>query len=333
MTAGPDAAPSTAEAPAPPEQPRRWGTPLLLFALTVVTTTLAGVGLARELPATVFFYQPLLTVLREPGALLGGLTFSLPLLLIFFTHEMGHFLVARHYGVAASLPYFIPLPAGLGTLGAVIAMREPSRSRGAILDIGAAGPLVGFAVAFVVLLVGFGLSEVKSAEDIALIADTVGVVVEGDSVAYALARWLVYGTLPPGADVWIHPTAYAGWFGMYLTWLNLQPFSQFDGGHIAFAVAGRHARAISLSVFGYLALLFGLTQNLLWISLLVVMLAMTGLIGLSHPPAIEDRPLTPRQKLTAFVCALVFLGTFVPNPWHELDPAELSLAPAVEVTR
>jgi membrane-associated protease RseP (regulator of RpoE activity) len=323
----------TSRPEAPAAERQRWRLPALLFALTVVTTTLAGVGLAHELATTVVFYEPLLLVLRDPSALLGGLSFSLPLLLIFSMHEMGHFLVARHYGVQASLPFFIPLPAGLGTLGAVIAMREPSRSRGTILDIGAAGPLVGFCFAFGVLLIGFALSDVKSAEEIALIANTRGVVVEGDSIVYALARWLVYGTLPPGSDVWIHPTAWAGWFGMYLTWLNLQPFSQFDGGHVAFAVAGRHARAISLAVLGSLVLLFGLTQNLLWISLLVVMLVMTGLIGLTHPPAIEDRPLTPRQKLIAFVCALVFIGTFVPNPWHESDPTALAPAPVIEVNR
>jgi len=337
------AAPPAEEGASAPPSPRGrpWVLHIGLFLLTGITTTLAGVRFANEIPpdiggegfvaeilAGLLFYRELLFAMEEPARLLSGFTFSVPLLAVFLCHEMGHFLAARHYRVDASLPYFIPVPFALGTLGAVIAMRAPSKDRGALLDIGAAGPLVGFVVAFVVLLIGFALSDVKTAAEIAQIADGKAVIIEGDSAVYALARWMIFGTLPPGDDVWIHPTAWAGWFGMFLTWLNLQPFSQFDGGHIAYALVGRHARAITFVVFGYLAILAAITLNPNWVALALIMVVLSRFIGLSHPPIDDPRPLRPRHKLIAFVSTLVFLGTFVYNPLRAHPAAEAAMSDA-----
>jgi len=309
------------------EQPRsRWAMQLGLFLLTCVSTTLAGVGIAHSIPFTLidFVSDPPFIVaglvvqalVHRPALLLDGLGFSLPLMSIFLTHEMGHYLTARYYRVPASLPYFIPLPLGLGTLGAVIGMRPDANDRRVMLEIGAAGPLAGFVVAFVVLLLGFSWSDVKSAAELAVLAQGGGIVVEGDSLIYAFARWLVHGSLEPGADVWIHPTAWAGWVGLYLTWFNLQPFSQFDGGHVAAAVFGKRARWLSLSVFLYLPLLFVFTFNAFWLVLAVIMALIGRGIGYTHPPLYDERPLQRRQVIIAVLCALLFVTTVVPNPWH-----------------
>ena len=302
---------------------------LLLFLLTVVTTTLAGVGIAHDLPFSLLSFSTkapfvglgavLQALWSQPKLFIDGLTFSFPLMAILLTHEMGHYLVARYYGVPASLPYFIPLPLGLGTLGAVIGMRVDGGHRGVLLEIGAAGPIAGFVLAFVVLLVGFSLSEVKTAQELATIANGGGLVVEGDSLVYAFARWLIYGTLAPGSDVWIHPTVWAGWVGMYLTWFNLQPFGQFDGGHVAAAVLGDKAKWLARGVFVYLGLLFVITLNPFWIVLSIIMVIIGQFIGVQHPPLDAFQPLTLRHKTIALISVLLFFVTLVPNPWHQVE--------------
>ncbi|MFH1811070.1 MAG: site-2 protease family protein [Pseudomonadota bacterium] len=320
--------------PLPPQwpAPHPWRLQALLLALTAVTTTLAGVGIAHAIPFSLLdvareapYLLPglvLRQVAADPVLLVDGLGFSLPLLAILLTHEMGHYLTARVYRVPASLPFFIPMPMGLGTMGAVISMRASSHDRRALLDIGASGPLVGFVVAFGVLLLGFARSEVKGPADLAALSALGGVVVEGDSLAYALARWLVHGSLESGADVWIHPTAWAGWVGLYLTWFNLQPFSQFDGGHVATALLGRRAVWLSLAVFIYLPLMFVLTWNAFWLVLTVLMAVMGRFIGYTHPPVVDARPLGLRRTVIAVLCTVLFVATLVPDPWHEAEVPE-----------
>src|SRR5512139_110235 len=127
-------------------------TNVALFLATLLSTLWAG-----------FTLSPLAE--RAPtvaNVLRGGLPFAASLVAILFTHEMGHYLLARRYGVKATLPYFIPVPFGAGTLGAVIRMRSAIPSRRATLDIGAAGPLAGLALAIPLLVLGLGLSEVRA---------------------------------------------------------------------------------------------------------------------------------------------------------------------------
>lgn len=311
-----------------PPAKSRLGLQLSLLALTCLTTTFAGVGIAHGLAFSLLSFSPaapfvglgpvLNAIVTKPQLLVDGLAFSAPLMAILLVHEMGHYLVARSYGVAASLPYFIPFPMGLGTLGAIIGMRANTRDRGVLLDIGAAGPMAGFVVAFVVLLVGFAHSEVKTAAELSAFAAGGNLVVEGDSLIYGLARWLVHGRLAPGADVWIHPTVWAGWVGLYLTWFNLQPFGQFDGGHVSAAVFGPRAIWLARGVFVYLGLLFVLSFNFFWLVLSVIMVVLGQFIGVAHPPLDPLPPLRWRHKLVAGICALLFFGTLVPNPWHQV---------------
>ena len=163
-----------------------------------------------------------------------GLSYSVPLMLILLCHELGHYFVARAHGVPASLPYFIPLPPvlGFGTMGAVIGMRQVTADRRKLIDIGAAGPLAGLAVAVPVLIYGLSLSPVLPLHP--------GGMQEGNSLLYGLLKLVTKGDWLPSAthDVNLHPTAFAGWAGLLVTMINLLPIGQLDGGHIATAYFG-----------------------------------------------------------------------------------------------
>jgi membrane-associated protease RseP (regulator of RpoE activity) len=209
-------------APAAPN----YATHLALFAATFASMMYVGAG-------------------PEAGSsMLRGWKFAVPLLLILAVHELGHFVFAKVHRVDASLPYFLPFPLSmLGTLGAVIAMRGPPRSRNALLDVGASGPIAGMLVAIPVLVVGLRLSHV---EPVALHGS--GSLDEGQSLFYLAMKWVVLGPIPNGYDVALHPTAFAGWAGLLMTMLNLIPVGQLDGGHVAYALLGNKADRLSVWV-------------------------------------------------------------------------------------
>ncbi len=259
-----------------------------------------------------------------------GWTFAVPLLTILLCHEFGHYIAARLHRVPASLPYFIPIPLALGTFGAVITMPERIRTRNAVLDIGAAGPLAGIIVAIPILLVGLSLSPVLPTPES-------NYAVEGQSLLYALLKYLVHGPIPAGHDVFLHPTAAAGWAGLLLTMLNLIPFGQLDGGHIAYALLGqRHAKLGRAIRWGVLALFVGelawfvipvllgssklplslaisnSTVWLVWFGLLSLMKRLQR--GYEHPPT-DDRTLSPGRRWVAWGCLLLFLALFMPVPF------------------
>ncbi len=296
---------------------------VLLFLATVVTTLWMGFELSPA-PA------PDLTL---SNVVRGGFPFAGSLVAILFTHEMGHYVLARRYGVRATLPYFIPVPFGAGTLGAVIRMRSPIPSRRATLDIGAAGPLAGLAVAVPLLLLGLSLSEVR--ETGAAVATTAsplqspyalvrallahqpiqgaagGVELFGDSALTWAAGRLVFGALPPGHDVFLHPVALAAWLGLLVTTLNLVPLGQLDGGHVVYALLGRRrARVVGRIVSAGL-----LVAGLLWTWSWLLWWALTRLaIGLGHPPAVVEEPLGAGRKAIAWLSLVLFIATFVPVP-------------------
>src|SRR5262249_19738430 len=157
----------------------------------------------------------------------GGPVYAATLLGILLTHEMGHYVVARRHGIDVSLPYFIPVPFALGTMGAVIRMRSPIPTRDALIDVGAAGPLAGLAVAVPLLLWGLAESPVTPIPP--------GGAIEGNSLGYLVCKLLVKGRVLPGdgLDVQLSPMAMAAWVGLLVTFINLIPLAQLDGGHIA----------------------------------------------------------------------------------------------------
>jgi membrane-associated protease RseP (regulator of RpoE activity) len=281
----------------PPPPPRRWIN-YVLFAVTFVTTLLAGAGQEGV---------TLQTLAASPLSIFRGLPFSLTLMGILLAHEMGHFIMARRHGVDATLPYFIPAPFGIGTFGAVIKMRSPLRSRNALIDIGAAGPIAGMIVAIPASYIGLVLSDVKPITD----AMTGGITL-GDSLLFKGMQYLIHGPLKPGYDVFLHPVAFAGWIGMLVTMLNLLPVGQLDGGHVSYAVFGPNAIWVSRIVFLVIVLL----SIFSWFGWITWALLMLLVIRLRHPPIYETVPtrLDRGRTVVAFVTLVLFVLTFMPSP-------------------
>jgi membrane-associated protease RseP (regulator of RpoE activity) len=268
------------------------------------------------------------------GNVSDAMAFSLSLVAILGSHEMGHWVLARRHGVDASLPYFIPLPHfGFGTLGAVIRIRSRIPTRNALVDIGAAGPLAGFLVTIPILLWGYSHAQVvdvplttssfpplESAFPMARTLfryfvsgqapESVGETF-GDNLLTLLIQQLTVGTLPAGKDLAANPYIIAGWFGCIVTTLNLIPIGQLDGGHLAFANLGGRAVAVGrVAAVGLLGLvLFFNVSWLLW--LLVVTLA----VGFRHPDVERpEEPLDAKRVGICIACAVVFALCFIPSP-------------------
>lgn len=289
-----------------------WTMHALLFAAVLITTTLSGAVVANALPSDLRNWRPE-TLL---GAFPAGLSFSLPLLAILLCHELGHYLTARRYQLNVSPPYFIPglpPPGGIGTFGAFIRLRTIVNDRRQLLDVGAAGPIAGFVVALPILWIGLAHSHAISDAPIGgMVVPWVGGVMPlGDSVLTWLVRRLVWGDVP---TVMLHPIAFAGWFGMFVTMLNLLPMAQLDGGHIVFAATTRWHQRIARA-FWVVVMLLGWY----WIGWLlwgfIVLVVSRG--QLRHPPVLDAyRPL-PRSRLWLLLASLLlFLLTFAPAPFR-----------------
>jgi membrane-associated protease RseP (regulator of RpoE activity) len=266
----------------------------------------------------------------------GAVAFSLCLVAILGSHEMGHWLLARRHGVNASLPYFIPLPHfGFGTLGAVIRIRSPIPTRNALVDIGAAGPLAGFLVSIPILVWGYTHARIVDVPvDVATTFPPLesafrmvpyivrhltsggdeggtGNLSFGDNLLTLLIQRFTVGPLPPGRDVLANPFIVAGWFGCIVTTLNLIPIGQLDGGHLAFAnLGGRAVRVGKVAALGLLGLV--LFFNVFWFLWLVVV---TIAVGFRHPQV--ERPgetLDGWRIAICIACVGVFLLCFIPSP-------------------
>jgi membrane-associated protease RseP (regulator of RpoE activity) len=303
--------------------------PAALFAATVLSVFYAGATqhLARRPESYVeaaFTQHGILSGLRALAWALGqGWRFAIPLLAILVTHELGHYLLARHHRVPASLPMFVPFPSILGTMGAVISMR-PIGSRNALVDIGAAGPLAGLVLAIPITAVGLALSPIEPLAP--------GGLLEGDSLLYLLLKRLVCGPIPAGYDVQLHAFAFAGWTGLFMTMLNLLPVGQLDGGHVTYALFGRRADRWSrwfigallgyaLALSAYIALTTPAGQlsldhfqpALIWGPWALVTRVLLRVSGDEHPPAGDD-PLTPSRRAIALLCLALFALLFMPLP-------------------
>jgi membrane-associated protease RseP (regulator of RpoE activity) len=277
------------------------------------------------------------------SAVNGSLIFSLSLVLILGSHEMGHYILARIHKVDTSLPYFIPLPLlGVGTLGAVIRIRGRIPDRNALVDIGAAGPLAGLLVA--IPLLAFGLSHSKIVDlpveppgflgesslwSLAhrgveyLIAKWSGlrlpemgavraeVYLFGDNLLIRALRYLVLGPIPAGKDIQEHPMVIAGWFGLLVTMLNLVPIGQLDGGHLTHALFGDRARTIG-KLMALIMLGLCIFYSAGWLLWLIVT---SKFIGFKHPPVVDNEaPLSRGRKLTCAICFVGLLLCVIPVP-------------------
>jgi len=265
-------------------QPRiHYVRPLILFLLTVFSTFLAG-----------------------------GWEYAVPVMSILLFHEFGHYLQCRRYGVPSTLPYFIPMPlTPFGTMGAVIVQKSSVANRKQLFDIAISGPLAGLVLAIPALIWGLSRSSVEP------IPFGKPYLRFGEPL---LIQWVIhwkFGPIDPGYDTLLHPVAFAGWVGIFITALNLFPIGQLDGGHMLYCLLGKPARMISLwiwraAVGWILYTLWRGTDNLAgWL----VMLALIGMMGVRHPPTANDNvPLGPVRTILGWITLpFIFIG-FTPNP-------------------
>ena len=304
---------------------------LSLFLVTLFTTTVVGgchylsfeQGLNPPAPPSdplqvpegavaigLFILREIMVLLGDPLFYVHGLWYSLTVLAILGTHEMGHYLACRYYRVDASLPYFIPAPLPLtGTLGAVIRIRQRIPSKIALFDIGLAGPIAGFLIVVPTLFIGISLSEMQTLpDDVAMTGWRLG-----RPLLYRAARWLIWGATPEGMTMNLHPMAFGAWFGLLATALNLFPIGQLDGGHVAYAVLGRRSAVVTIATLVLAVTLTFFSRS--WVVWTVLMMAMVFVMGPHHPPTLNDEvPMNRTRIILAVIGLLMLIVCFTPTP-------------------
>ncbi|AHJ98447.1 site-2 protease family protein [Hymenobacter swuensis] len=354
-----------------PPWPRwaRYTLHLLLFLVTLLTTTLAGVQLRTGgldfLPVQLLL-QPLA---NSWAALQPGLAYSLPFLGVLTVHEFGHYFTARYHQIRATLPYFIPLPLGIGTFGAVIRIKDRIFSRREFFDVGLAGPLAGFVVAVGVLAYGF--LHLPPQEDIAPFTSIPDFTLAQPLLFQGMAALLADPTRLPHPNELLHyPVLTAGLLALFFTALNLLPIGQLDGGHIVYGLLGpRRAARVSVVLFvGFIFYaglgLFSLLSDLdtwlywgapyalylwtvfrravptarravllaaaVWLGQVALASGVPGLdgnpgwllfglllarvMGIFHPPAPDERPLSRGRQVLGWLLLGIFVLCFSPSP-------------------
>lgn len=278
----------------------------LLVVATLVTTTFAGAA-----------HQGV-NLLTDPGRWAVGIPYALGLMLVLGVHEMGHWLAARRHGIRASLPYFVPVPFGLGTFGAFIGISGEIRTRRQLFDVGVAGPLAGLAVAIPALALGLQWSRVAPAGLPAGMPFGHGVDVHASILLALVSKLAIPGAVASGHALVLHPLAFAGWLGIMITALNLLPVGQLDGGHVAHALLGaRRADWVGKGALGAMVLLgvFVWTGLLFWA---VFVYLVGGTRGAA--PSDDATPLDGWRRALAWGAYALLAFILVPLP-HVLAPA------------
>jgi len=289
-------------------------THIVLFVATLITTFIAGY--------------------LQGGNIVSGISFSLSLLFILGSHEMGHYYYGRKYGILITPPYFIPVPPPFiaGTMGAFIRIKSQITSKRALFDIGVAGPIFGIIAAIPVLIIGIKLSQVVPVDNIGEF-EAINV---GDSLIFSFFVNMIHGSIEEGYDIFLHPVAFAGWIGLFVTALNLIPSGQLDGGHLTYSLFNKkihsiisHISIVTIIILGMgtepiVKLLSTIWTNIslpeyllfqgwmgwiIWAFLLVIM-------GTKHPPTIyEEFDIGLKRKIIAIITLLIFIGCFIPVPF------------------
>jgi len=265
---------------------------IVLFIATIFTTLLVGTLNRGGNPFTNF------------KDIFLGIPFSFSLLLILTGHELGHYFTSKHYGVSVTLPYFLPIPHPLiGTMGAFIRIKSILPNRRALIRIGAMGPIIGFILAIPITIIGISLSKV------AIVSGTDGLPL-GSSLLFKILSGIIHPNIPQGYDLVLHPMAFAGWLGFFVTALNLLPLGQLDGGHIAYAVFGKYRKYVMIAIIATMAVLGVFWPGwFFWILLIFI-------FGLRHPPSQNEiMPLRTSDKIISALALLVFILAFIPIPF------------------
>lgn len=281
----------------------------VLFAATVVSTVFVGTSWSVS-------YKYAEAISRNPDLKLGpevffdpdiirlSIIYALVLIGILLGHEMGHFLACRVNRIDATLPYFIPAPTLIGTLGAFIKIRSPITQKQQLFDIGVAGPLTGFILSVPTLAYGLILSKPVPS------LPPGGGLVFGEPLLLKIMASFIFKGVPETYDIILHPVAFAGWVGILVTALNLFPIGQLDGGHVFYAMVGEKARRYVrwiLAAFVVMGIFF-------WVGWLVWAL-LISVLGLKHPRIVDEHtPLSPKRRLLGFVIFVIFILSFIPAP-------------------
>jgi membrane-associated protease RseP (regulator of RpoE activity) len=313
----------------PPEEKQKIFLPLLLFVITLLTTILSGIE-----------WIGMNTLEMKMSQIVIGFPYSFSILFFLLCHEFGHFFASKAHGVKTTLPFFIPMTSlggallNFGTMGAVIRMRGVIPSRKALMDIGAAGPIAGFIVC--VLLLIYGFTHLPGVEYILSIHPDYfsptygksGIHLEfGSSIAYKLLEMVFTQQgqfVPPMSEIYHYPFLCAGWFGLFVTAMNLIPVGQLDGGHIVYALLGekKHYMISSLAmIFLFVSGVLGVLQSFVWNWLwygwtgwLVWSVVLYFVVKMKHPPVFDSEPLDRRRKITGYISIAIFTLCFMPMP-------------------
>lgn len=316
---------------------RTWIKHVLLLGLTFCTVTIAGsifpfgpfdsipktedpqnlqelFQLLIALPANyaLLLIDAIKALFTESGHLAYGLSFSVSLLFILISHEMGHYIACRIYRVDATLPFFIPTPPMIGpagTFGAFIKILSPMPSRRAVFDIGVAGPIAGFVALLPVAVTAIILMEPATPEQL---ANPSGLVFSDPILMRLLG--VVFG-VDPTVSVG-NAFYFAAWVGLLVTALNLIPSGQLDGGHAIYAVFGENVHywtgRIAFPLMATLSVLglyfYGSPSGFLITIILGIMMR------IKHPRPHDETPLDPKRMLIALLSLVIFILCFVPFP-------------------
>jgi len=300
-----------------------------LFLLTFFTTTIAG---AQWISG---FLGP-----YELEYLLMGLPYSVSILFIITCHEFGHYFAALYHKVKATLPYYIPFPPlpffiNFGTMGAVIRTKSPVPTRKAMFDIGIAGPVAGFIACLIILIYGFlNVPDINFLLKIHpdYFSPEYGKegynLIFGDTLLFSFFRWIFISPdqfFPPMSEIYHYPYLCVGWFGLFITAMNMIPIGQLDGGHIGYTLFGRETHykiaVISFSVLFVIGVLgviessFGLEYNIGWSGWLVWALILYFVVKIEHPPINDDTKLDFKRKLLGYFSFFILLISFSPTPF------------------
>ena len=285
----------------------RWAVHWLLLGLTFLSTTIVGVvltqGFESNRPIDLDQYVSVFSVIAaRPLVMFQGLAFSVTLMSVLLAHEMGHYFACLYYGIDASLPYFLPAPTPIGTLGAFIRIRSPIYTRRALFDVGIAGPLAGFAL--LVPAMAIGLANSKIVPGIAMR----GELIFGVPAIQRVLEWVIF----PGirsADIYLHPVARAAWVGTLATALNLLPIGQLDGGHILYAFLAEKHKLLS-RIFVLALIPLGIFYSRSWLVWAVLLF----FFALRHPVICDATRLDRNRVLLGLAALVIFLLTFTVVP-------------------
>ncbi len=249
-------------------------------------------------------FIPGVDVFTEPRVISLGLVYAAVLIVILLGHEMGHYLACRFYRIDATLPFFIPAPTLIGTLGAFIKIKAPITRRKQLFDIGASGPLTGFLLSLPALIYGLSLSKVVPPiphEDAWIF---------GEPLILRLIGGLMFRDLPAESELLLHPIGFAGWVGILITAFNLFPMGQLDGGHVSYALLGERSKPLAR----FLLVVFIVMGVFFWVGWIVWALLIL-LLGFKHPQLRgQQETLSPGRRWLSAVIILIFILSFIPAP-------------------